>query len=340
MSRTSNIASIRCRGCGDELTPANDSEAHVIPNALGGRLKLKGIICRTCNGALDRIADNRLVKAFGDWPTLMDIPRDRGVNPPKVIETRDGKRVRLEPGGTLTRVDVVYNITDSDGASKIEIGAGDMKTIRQLLQRVKKDRPEFDATSAENYARAVGIRDDDELKMHLGFGRAQVFGGVVTAVWLFLIMKTGRAFMDLSKLRQVISDMHDHGGTFRYLPKGLPGLNGPEISLGHKIVVRSVPATGELIAYVEILGILRIGGIFASAGGPAAKIEHVYAFDLLSGADRSTEFSIDPVLFERQDWRKIGLGPTIPDTPALTADFMKKLENVFVRRYMDRFSPS
>lgn len=278
MSNASNIPpAVLCRGCGVALTSASDSEAHIIPSALGGRLKSKGIICQTCNGLLDRIADNALVKAFGDWPTLMDIPRDRGSNPSKLVTTRDGIRVRLEPDGTLTRVDVTYETQATDDGSKIEIGAGDMKTIRQLLQRVKKQYPEFDAKAAEQFARTVGLNDDDELKMGLGFGRAQVFGGVVTAIWLFLMMKTGRAFMDLPKLQQVIGEMHDHGGMFRYLPDGLPGLNGPDIPLGHKIVVRSVPATGELIGYVEILGIMRIGGIFASAGGPPVKIEHIYA---------------------------------------------------------------
>jgi HNH endonuclease len=59
------IKSANCRGCGVPLTDTNDSEAHIIPNALGGRLKPKCIICRECNTQLDRIADNALVQAFG-----------------------------------------------------------------------------------------------------------------------------------------------------------------------------------------------------------------------------------------------------------------------------------
>jgi hypothetical protein len=77
---------------------------------------------------------------------------------------------------------VTYETRATDDGSKIQIGAGDMKTIRQLLQRVKKKYPEFDAKAAEQFARTVGLDDDDELKMGFGFGRAQVFGGVVTAI--------------------------------------------------------------------------------------------------------------------------------------------------------------
>lgn len=76
--------SLTCRGCGDPLTDANDSAAHVIPNALGGRLDPTGIICRKRNTLLNKLVDNALVEAFGDWPTLIDIPRHRGKNPPKV----------------------------------------------------------------------------------------------------------------------------------------------------------------------------------------------------------------------------------------------------------------
>jgi hypothetical protein len=58
----------KCGGCGVTLTPENDSAAHVIPNALGGRLKPKGILCRVCNDELDELADNALIEAFGGWP--------------------------------------------------------------------------------------------------------------------------------------------------------------------------------------------------------------------------------------------------------------------------------
>ncbi|KAI95196.1 hypothetical protein T281_06870 [Rhodomicrobium udaipurense JA643] len=287
---------------------------------------------------LDRLADNALIKAFGDWPTLMDIPRDRGNNPSKIVDTRNGKRVRVEPDGTLTRIDVDYNVATSGDESKIAIAAGDMKTVRQLLQRVKKQFPEFDAKAAEQYAQVVGLQDDDLLKMGLDFSPPAVFGGVVTALWIFLVTTTGRAFMDMPKLQQVIADVQTHGGMFRYLPDGLPGLVGPEISLSNKIVVRSVPSTGELIGYVEILGMLQIGGIFASAGGPAVEIEHIYVHDVIGKRDRSAEYSIDKNVFDRQNWRTVGRGPTLQDADALKAHFRRRLENVFVRRYHNRFS--
>src|SRR6478672_9622277 len=106
---TTAIVSPKCRGCGDPLTNDNDSEAHIIPNALGGRLAPTGIICRTCNGKLDEVADNALIEAFGHWPTLLNIPRQRGDNPSRIVDTREGQRVLLAPDGSLRRTNIQYD---------------------------------------------------------------------------------------------------------------------------------------------------------------------------------------------------------------------------------------
>lgn len=322
-----------CRGCGDKITAENDSEAHIIPNALGGRLAPKGIICQTCNSVLDRVADNPLIEAFGAWPTLLDIPRQRGNNPRKTIETREKHRAQLSPDGSLKCVDVLYDISPVPEGHKVQIGAGNMKTFRQLLNRAAKDFPQFDPTAAESYARKVGF-PDDEIKMSLDFSPAAVFGGVVTAIWLYLIMMTDHVFMEWGRLLSCVKQMQKHGGTFRYL-NGLPGLLGPNIDVGHKIIVRSVQNTGELIAYVEILGVLKVGGIFAKSLTPACELEHIYAYDLTQKADRSNEYSIDSSIFDHQNWRSVGLGPTDAGEPLRDHfnDTLVILTNYYRRRF-------
>src|SRR5207302_7849629 len=101
----------------------------------------------------DKLTDNALIKAFGDWPTLLDIPRDRGANPPKLIESRNGRRVRLEADGSMTLADVKYDVAPVEDGHKVQIAAGNMKTFRQLLKRAEKQFPTFDPKVAEQYAR-------------------------------------------------------------------------------------------------------------------------------------------------------------------------------------------
>ena len=101
-----------CKGCDVVFTPENDSNAYMIPKALGGRLAPRGILCRTCNTELNDVADLALIKAFGAWPTLLDISRE-GANPPKAVETREGHRVRIQGDGKLTRTDVVFDVKET-----------------------------------------------------------------------------------------------------------------------------------------------------------------------------------------------------------------------------------
>lgn len=54
---------LKCRLCSSDLTSSNDSEAHIIPNALGGRLgarkafawRLRFSNCAAERGAVDEI---------------------------------------------------------------------------------------------------------------------------------------------------------------------------------------------------------------------------------------------------------------------------------------------
>ncbi|QPD02272.1 MAG: hypothetical protein Nkreftii_000046 [Candidatus Nitrospira kreftii] len=298
----------RCHGCKKPLNTQNDSRAHIIPNALGGRLAPKGLICQTCNTRLDEAADNALVEAFGAWPTLLDLPRQRGQNPPKKISTRKGSQVRCEADGSIARMDVHYNVQVVSEGHKVEISAGDMKTMRELINRAAKQFPQLDPTLAERYARKVEMSLDDEIKLSLDFAPKAVFGGAISILWLFLLAKTGQAIMAWDRLLECITTMQSSGGKFRHFVDGLPGLSGPSIGLSHKIIVRSVPGTGELIGYIEILGVLKIGGLFA-CGPIGVVIEHIYAYDLLRNADRSNEFSIASTIFDAQEWRSVGLGP-------------------------------
>lgn len=328
---------IRCRACNELITSENDSEAHIIPNALGGRLKPKGILCRTCNSLLDEVADNSLIEAFGAWPTLLDIPRQRGKNPPKMIETRNGKKVQLASDGTLKCKNVQYEVSQVPEGQTIQIGAGDMKTFRELLKRAAKEFSQFDRIKAEQYARNVGIDADDDIKLSVNFSPAAVFGGVITAIWLFLIKNTGHSFMDRDRLLACIKEVQQNGGTFRYFINGLPGLSGPDVEFGHKIVVRAVPSSGELIAYVELLGILKVGGVFAKAKAPTCSLEHIYAYDLKDKVDLSNEYSIDSTIFDHQDWHSVGVGPQPQNIDSLRKHFSNALD-ILTNYYSLRFS--
>jgi hypothetical protein len=227
----------------------------------------------------------------------------------------------------LTRTDVVYDVEEMPEIEghRVTFGAGDMKTARQLLARAKKEFPQLDPVEAQKYLKAQGMPPGDELKLGLDFSPA-TFGGVLTAIWLFMIHKTDQAFVDKARLLAWIKNLQEQrSDTFRYFVDGLPGLEGPEIKLGHKIVLRAVPTSGHLVAFVEVMGTLKIGGVIAHLR-PGQTMEHIYAYDLLEKKDRSAEFSISPQTFDAQNWKTMGLTPK--DGDALRSHFHDALQRL------------
>jgi len=62
-----------CLICECALTAAKDSEEHVIPNAIGGRWKMRGILCRSCNNTSGVTWDAALAAQlhwFGSAPLI------------------------------------------------------------------------------------------------------------------------------------------------------------------------------------------------------------------------------------------------------------------------------
>src|SRR5215469_9378916 len=79
------------RGCGHKFDAAQDSRAHIIPSALGGRLKRRGLLCRECNGHLGESADKSLIKSLGFFTTFLGIEhraRSRGKSRSALDRTR------------------------------------------------------------------------------------------------------------------------------------------------------------------------------------------------------------------------------------------------------------
>ena len=78
----------RCYACKEELSKSNDHYEHIIQNAIGGRLKSKGLICRACNIQFSQVIDVTLAKQLNFFSTSFNIKRDDG-EPVKPFYTID-----------------------------------------------------------------------------------------------------------------------------------------------------------------------------------------------------------------------------------------------------------
>ena len=61
----------KCIFCRTDLLDSNISEEHIIQNALGGKLKSKNVICKTCNGDFGESIDVFLTREMNKNCTLV-----------------------------------------------------------------------------------------------------------------------------------------------------------------------------------------------------------------------------------------------------------------------------
>jgi hypothetical protein len=132
----------RCILKGVEITEQNDSKAHVIPSALGGRLKPKGILCDVANTELGDKFDGELVKAYHQFMVLVDGSRDKGGDlAPFKAQSASGKPYSVTPDEVKLGAPEYIKTVLPDGKIQVTVKARTMKEARTLLGRAKSDFP-------------------------------------------------------------------------------------------------------------------------------------------------------------------------------------------------------
>ena len=175
----------RCIITGDPITPENDSKAHVIPSALGGRLKPLGLLSRDANTLLGDTIDLLLIQAFQALMTLLDGSRDRGTNRPVRLTDENGRTLIFEFGEPLKLAQPSYTETPTGDGMEFHIDARNLKELRTLLGRVKAKVPSFDIDEAVKQAVVTRTWPDGVLRGQLQIGPGVVFPAVFVAASVF-----------------------------------------------------------------------------------------------------------------------------------------------------------
>jgi hypothetical protein len=116
----------RCVSCDCLIDDSDDSEEHVIQNSVGGRLTVRGFICRTCNNRTGETWDAAFAKQLNFFCHFFGAVRDRGEPPVQPIVTTAGEHLLMQPDGGFKIQKPVYEVTSTGDAKKrIQIRARD-----------------------------------------------------------------------------------------------------------------------------------------------------------------------------------------------------------------------
>lgn len=185
----------KCILTGIPLSQDNDSKAHIIPSALGGNIKPKGIISAEANAILNEKFDNPLIKSLSPLMALLGAVPDRGSVQPTRMKDSSGKEYFVQYGTKLkpTKPEI-SSIRKSDDEIVYEIKARTHKEAKTLLRKIKKDHPEinFDIDNVVKKLESVDSPIEGMLHQKLDVGPNIFFPVSFVMASIYSVSKGGR----------------------------------------------------------------------------------------------------------------------------------------------------
>lgn len=265
----------RCVRCDCLIDGSNDSEEHIIQNSVGGRLTVKGFICRTCNSRTGETWDRVFAEQLNFFCHFFGVVRDRGEPPPQPIVTTAGEHLLMQAAGGFKMQKPVYEVTPAgDGKKRIQIKARDRREASIMLKGLARKYPnqiDIDAELAkatENYTYPEGI-------VHHSPQFGDKFGGrsVVKAAAAFAF-HSGIAIDQCDLAVNYLRDESAEPAFGYYYEQDLVVGRPAGIPI-HCVAVVGEPATGMLLGYVEYFGVYRVVVCFSqSYAGPQLARSH------------------------------------------------------------------
>ena len=271
-----------CALCDIEISESNDTKEHIIPNAIGGRRKIKGFICNLCNNKSGDDWESELAKQLNPLSLFFGISRDRGSTPSQVFETTGGDKLKLNAEGSMDIHKPEYTETSLDSGMQISINARSMQEAKKMLKGVKRKYPQVNIDDLLENAKTKSSYCPDMLKINLSFG-GQNSGRSIVKSALALAVDSGIDPKSCEHARAYLLNDDAEACFGYYYEKDLLPKRPEEIPL-HCVTVVGSPSTKQLLGYVEYFGVQRMV-ICLSTSYTGADFTSTYAINPINGEE-------------------------------------------------------
>lgn len=293
----------KCVLKGVDVTESNDSKAHIIASALGGRLKPKGILSVDGNNVLDRKVDNPHIRAMQVYMTLLDGSRDRG-GAPALVPARDNNGRRYMIGADeINPLDHEYIVESIDGKGVGTIKATSMKQAKQLIGKAKKDfnLSDMEADEALKHAQRVA-EDPGVLNCEIVAGPAVEFPSAFAMAALFC---AHHGLPIRSDFVSYIESIDEHTQPRPLPPDTFYFIHDHDwfkldAEMGHCLILYCDPNRKQAIFFSQLFNMLGIAVLMPYAGKD--QLLHSYGVDVLEGRDVSV--TVDLEMLRKLEWKE------------------------------------
>ena len=271
-----------CVKCNCEITEANNSDEHIIPNAIGGIKKVKGFICGTCNSTAGETWDNEVTQQLAAFCTMLNINRDRGNVQDLLVQQTNGNQLILKPTGVMQPSRPEVKIEEG----VYSISARDKKESKRILTGLYK-KHNMDLSLVPEIVDSLQIRReylDSPLKFRLNLGGADAGRSYVkSALALIHAQKDPELVGDIG-IAYLTQSNHDRIWGYYYDEKNIILDRNIDIPL-HCVHINANRSTGTVIAYIEYFSILKVVILLSND---------------YNGTDKSVTYALDPTTGKEQ----------------------------------------
>ena len=297
IGNNSRATTIACVLCGGPADGDSRSAEHIIHKALGGWKTVTGFICLTCNSQAGYACDAALSNSLKGWIMLLEIKRQEPLpRDHRVRHLTDGTPIRRLPGN---RIELAYPVLPDHLANGGSVAARSLEELRQIIQK-HNDRHDSGIDIESTLANATtDVRYIDELiELEMGDWGPEEYRSLVKSA-LALIFRAGRDPGSAEIALAYLTGDAELRCFFPYYSRDLVRNReaGMPINCVH---VKGDPVTRELMAYVEIFGILR-SVIRLSEQYTGDYFEDQYAFDPTHRQELDLSIELDSALLKEAE---------------------------------------
>lgn len=316
------MTSPQCALCDVVITDDNDTKEHLIPNAIGGRKKIKGFICDTCNNSSGDNWESELAKQLNPLSLFFGISRERGDAPSQLFETTAGDKLKLNVDGSMDIEKPVYSEKplESGAGVQIQIRARSIPEAQRMLKGVKRKYPQVDLNEFLDNAKSQSSYCPDMLNFNFSFGGHEAGRSIVKSA-LALAVSSGISTKSCIEAINYLKN-EESEACFGYYYESDLIKNRPEGVPLHCVSIKGCKETQQVIGYVEYFGVQRVVLCLASS---------------YKGEDLSTTYAINPITGEELN---LVVDLNLSNTEIREAYDYKKIPNGSVEEAFEKVIPT
>lgn len=270
-----------CYRCDNPLTDKNQSVEHIIPNACGGRLKSKNLLCKTCNSFYGESFDKELASQVNFFINYLDIKKDRG-HPQDIpgVYSHSGQDAILLKGGKHKHLHPKVEIDDNKQSTILNVRADNYEELKKILTSLKRRYPKLNIE--EVLSKSKNKKENEPISFVLKLGGVDSYKAVIKSLINFFIFNGGEIKF-IKHLIPYLDGKNDYNKILLYVPE--PPIYKPmDGEVSHVIKVIGDSEQKILYAYIELFNTYSYLAILNETYDEKS-IDYTYGYDLLLNSE-------------------------------------------------------